>query len=70
MTEWDQYVAYSCRHPSCQSKCINRVDSAPAQTKQCRRCYSAHDPEALVPLTHHLPDSAAGQPAQSPPSLD
>ncbi len=70
MTDWSRFVAYSCRHRRCQSNCINPVDSGPAQTKQCRRCYCAHDPESLDSLTHHLPDHARGQPAQSAPSLD
>ena len=61
MTEWSHFVAYECRHRSCQENCINRVDSPPAQTKQCRRCYRNHDPDELSSLTHHLPDFARGQ---------
>ena len=60
MTDWNQFVSYTCRHRDCQSNCINRVSSRPAQTKQCRDCYEEHDPETLNPLSHHLPRFARG----------
>jgi hypothetical protein len=60
MTDWENYVAYSCRNPYCQENCINPVDSAPAHTKQCRDCYDEGDLDDLAPRTHHLPKSERG----------
>jgi len=68
MTEWDRYVAYTCRHRSCQEECINRVESRAAQTKQCRECCETTDASELSSLTHHLPKPLRG--LTDPAALD
>lgn len=59
MTDFTQYVRYSCRH--CGDECINRLDEDPTRTKECRDCFDELSLVILDPITHHLPESARHQ---------
>ena len=55
MTDFSQFVRYSCRH--CGAECINRIEEKPTRTKECRDCFRESSIHTLDPITHHLPDS-------------